>query len=208
MVPGFISSLCGGINPSELKKAKRSILLSTLYFVLGFALVFALLGTLISCLCTPHSSLGLQLKSVISWLGGFVIVGFGAFLLLTAKFPRLNFQILTQQGIQKRIGRAHASYVASWVIGATYAAGWTPCIGPLLGSVLALAAIQPAAAYNSLLAYALGLGVPFIIIAAFFSEATPLLRKIVKYTKHFDIVMGAILIAIGAFFLINQFVKL
>jgi len=205
VVPGFISSLAGTIDPKEIDKSKRAIFLSTLYFVLGFALVFALVGTLISCLCTAQSALGVQIKHWISYLGGFVIVGFGIFLILTAWIPRLNFQTQTQERIRGKITRAHASYVSSWVIGATFAAGWTPCVGPLLGSVLALAATQPAAAYNSLLAYSLGLGIPFILIACFFTQLTPVLRKISKYTKHFDLVMGGILIAVGIIFLLNQF---
>lgn len=208
IVPGFIASLSAGTLPrngGDMKKAKKIIFLNTLYFVLGLALTFSLIGTLLNCLCTPGSVVGLQLKSVIAYAGGFVIVGFGAFLLLTAWIPRLNFQkILLPQGIQRRTDRAHASYVLSWVAGATFAAGWTPCVGPLLGSVLALAASQPAAAYNSLLAYSLGLGIPFIIIGAFFTTLTPVLKRISKWTKYFDIVMGTTLIVIGIVFIINQ----
>src|SRR5215469_11819671 len=82
VVPGFISSLAGTIDPAEIKKTRRAIFLSTLYFVLGFALVFALLGTSISFLYTAQGSIGVQIKHWIAYIGGFVIVAFGIFLVL------------------------------------------------------------------------------------------------------------------------------
>ena len=206
IVPGFLGSLAGSVCPDNVKQSRRAIFWSTAFFVLGFALSFALLGTLIGCLCSPGSAWGLQLKSVMQWAGAVTLIGFGVFLILAQKFAALNFQILLNEGIRGRITKAHAGYVVSWVVGATFAAAWTPCIGPLLGSVLALAASQPAVAYDSLLAYSLGLGIPFLIIASFFAELTPLLKHLVKYTKYFDVVMGGALIIIGISLLVNQFV--
>jgi cytochrome c-type biogenesis protein len=202
IIPGFISSLAGTATPGEVTKTKRAVFISTLYFVLGFSLVFALLGTLIACFCTPNSPLGLELKNIISHVGGAVIIAFGIFLILTTKIPRLNFQYLMQEKLKLRsLSKRNLSYTLSWIFGATFAAGWTPCVGPLLGSILALAAMHPAVAYDSLLAYALGLGVPFLLIGAFFSQLTPFLVRIVIYTKWFDLVMGSVLIIVGIAFL-------
>jgi cytochrome c-type biogenesis protein len=89
------------------------------------------------------------------------------------------------------------SYITSFVFGAAFAAGWTPCVGPILGSTLTLAATSPGAAYNLLLAYSLGLGVPFLVTGLFFSQATKIIRKMVKYLKYFNPAMGIMLIILG-----------
>jgi cytochrome c-type biogenesis protein len=89
------------------------------------------------------------------------------------------------------------SYITSFVFGAAFAAGWTPCVGPILGSTLTLAATSPGAAYNLLLAYSLGLGVPFLVTGLFFSQATKIIRKMVKYLKNFNLAMGIMLIILG-----------
>jgi cytochrome c-type biogenesis protein len=90
------------------------------------------------------------------------------------------------------------------VFGAAFAAGWTPCVGPILGSIFTLAATSPGAAYNSLLAYSLGLGVPFLITGAFFTKATGIIRRIAKHLKYFNPVMGAMLIIVGILIFTNQ----
>lgn len=203
IIPGFISSLAGNASPGEINKTKRSIFISTLYFVLGFSVVFALLGTLIASF-SAATVFGLHLKNTIAYLGGFVIIGFGSFLILSTVIPRLNFQVLLQEKLKiTKASKQHMSYTFSWIFGATFAAAWSPCTGPILGSILALAAVHPAEAYNSLLAYAMGLGIPFIMIGAFFSSLTPLIRRIVIYTKYFDVTMGAILILIGVVLLLG-----
>jgi cytochrome c-type biogenesis protein len=77
-------------------------------------------------------------------------------------------------------------------------------VGPILGTTLTLAATSPGAAYNSLLAYSLGLGVPFLVTGAFFSQSTKIIRKMAKHLKYFNPLMGAILITLGILLLTNQ----
>jgi cytochrome c-type biogenesis protein len=103
-----------------------------------------------------------------------------------------------------KLPRFKTSYIKSFVFGAAFAAGWTPCVGPILGSTFTLAATAPGAAYNSLLAYSLGLGIPFLITGAFFSQATGLIRRMVKYLKYFNPIMGAVLIILGILVFTNQ----
>lgn len=141
---------------------------------------------------------------MVTYIGAFAIIGFGVFMLLAAKIPRLNFENLFFQKKARGMAKGHVGYVASWVIGATFGAAWTPCVGPLLGSVLALAVSHPAEAYNSLLAYSIGLTLPFLMIGSFFAELTPVLRRIVKYTKYFDLVMGVVLILVGIGLLVGN----
>jgi cytochrome c-type biogenesis protein len=100
--------------------------------------------------------------------------------------------------------RFKTSYFTSFVFGAAFASGWTPCVGPILGSTFTLAATSPGAAYNSLLAYSLGLGVPFLVTAAFFSRATGIIRKMTKHLKYFNPAMGALLVILGILVFSNQ----
>jgi cytochrome c-type biogenesis protein len=180
------------------RRTRLNIFLNTVYFVLGFSLIFAVLGVILnSVLVSTVGANGFQHS--LTFIGGVVIIGFGAYLILSTKLRNLNFEKK-----MTKIPRFKTSYITSFVFGAAFAAGWTPCVGPILGSTFALAATQPGAAYNSLLAYSLGLGIPFLITGAFFSQATGIIRKMVKHLKYFNLVMGSILIIVGILLFTNQ----
>jgi cytochrome c-type biogenesis protein len=180
------------------RRTRLNIFLNTVYFVLGFSLIFAVLGVILnSVLVSTVGANGFQHS--LTFIGGVVIVGFGAYLILSTKLRNLNFEKK-----MTKLPRFKTSYITSFVFGAAFAAGWTPCVGPILGSTFALAATQPGAAYNSLLAYSMGLGIPFLITGAFFSQATGIIRKMVKYLKYFNLVMGSILIIVGILLFTNQ----
>jgi cytochrome c-type biogenesis protein len=181
----------------KLKRSTRlNIFLNTVYFVLGFSLVFALLGVFLNSVLL---NVGLGFQNVLTSVGGLVIIGFGVFLILSTKLRRLNFEKKFTS-----IPKFKTSYITSFVFGAAFAAGWTPCVGPLLGSTLTLAAAAPGAAYNSLLAYALGLGIPFLVTSVFFSQATGVIRKMVKHLKYFNPAMGIMLIILGILVFTNS----
>jgi len=199
ILPAFISYLSGttineiqntgGESLSLRKSTRLNIFLNTVYFVLGFSLVFAVLGVVLNSVLV---NLGIGFQGILSSVGGVVIIAFGLYLILSTKLRQLNFEkrMIT-------LPRFKTSYITSFVFGAAFAAGWTPCVGPILGSTLTLAATAPGAAYNSLLAYSLGLGIPFLITGAFFSQATGIIRKMVKHLKYFNPAMGALLIILG-----------
>jgi len=227
ILPGFISYLSGtaaneaknsqtskieteiessgssrSVQPVTLKRSARlHIFLNTVYFVLGFSLVFAVLGVLLNSFLI---GVGNGFQHSLTSAGGIVIIGFGAYLILSTRLRTLNFE----KKMMTRLPRFKTSYITSFVFGAAFAAGWTPCVGPILGSTFALAATHPAAAYNSLLAYSLGLGVPFLITGAFFSRATGLIKSMVKHLKYFNLAMGGILIVIGILLFTNQLILL
>ncbi|HZA08395.1 MAG TPA: cytochrome c biogenesis protein CcdA [Nitrososphaeraceae archaeon] len=220
ILPGFISYLSGtaaneaknsettGITTANdgrqsltIKRATRlNVFLNTVYFVLGFSLVFSVLGVVLNSVLATY---GNGFQHSLTSIGGIVIVAFGVYLILSTKLRTLNFEKK-----MTRLPRFKTSYVTSLVFGAAFAAGWTPCVGPILGSTFALAASHPAAAYNSLLAYSLGLGIPFLITGAFFSRATGLIRRMVKHLKYFNPAMGGILIVVGILLFTNQLVLL
>jgi len=178
------------------RSTRLNIFLNTVYFVLGFSLVFAVLGVILNSVLV---TVGIGFQSVLQSIGGVVIILFGAYLILSTKLRRLNFEKK-----MTKLPRFKTSYITSFVFGAAFAAGWTPCVGPILGSTFTLAATAPGAAYNSLLAYSLGLGIPFLITGAFFSQATGLIRRMVKYLKYFNPIMGAVLIILGILVFTNQ----
>ena len=214
ILPAFISYLSGTtINEVQsstandnsnskgrtltLKKSTRvNIFLNTVYFVLGFSLIFAVLGVILNSVL---SSVGIGFQSTLQSVGGIVIATFGLYLVLSTKLRTLNFEKK-----MTKIPKFKTSYITSFLFGAAFAAAWTPCVGPILGSTLTLAATAPGAAYNSLLAYAMGLGIPFLITGAFFSQATGIIRRMVKYLKYFNPAMGALLIILGVLVFTNQ----
>ena len=206
ILPAFISYLSGTtlneIQDSsgqslKLKKATRlNIFLNTIYFVLGFSLVFAVLGVFLNSVLM---TVGLGFQNVLTSVGGLVIIGFGVYLIISTRLRRLNFEKKFSS-----IPKFKTSYITSFVFGCAFAAGWTPCVGPILGSTLTLAATAPGAAYNSLLAYSLGLGIPFLVTSLFFSQATNIIRKMVKHLRYFNPAMGVMLIILGILVFTNN----
>ena len=210
IIPAFISYLSGTAltemqsqnqslsSPSiSLKQSTRlNIFLNTVYFVLGFSFVFAIMGVILNSFLANIAS-GFQ--TTFQTIGGTVIIAFGGYLILSTKLRVLNFEKK-----MTNLPRFKTTYLTSFVFGAAFASGWTPCVGPILGTTLTLAATSPGAAYNSLLAYSLGLGLPFLITGAFFSQSTKIIRRMVKHLKYFNPLMGAILIILGMLVLTNQ----
>ena len=208
IIPAFVSYLSGttlteiqgegaGNTPVMVKKSVRlNIFLNTVYFVLGFSLVFAVLGVILNSFL---ANIGTNFQSTFQTIGGAVIIAFGAYLFLSTKLRILNFERR-----MTNLPRFKTTYLTSFVFGAAFASGWTPCVGPILGTTLTLAATSPGAAYNSLLAYSIGLGVPFLITGAFFSRSTKIIKKMVKHLKYFNPIMGAILIILGILVITNQ----
>jgi cytochrome c-type biogenesis protein len=210
IIPAFVSYLSGttlteiqsqnpGLSGASLamkKSTRLNIFLNTVYFVLGFSLVFAIMGVVLNSFL---ANVGTGFQTTFQVIGGAVIIAFGGYLILSMKLRILNFEKR-----MRNLPHFKTTYLTSFVFGAAFASGWTPCVGPILGTTLTLAATSPGAAYNSLLAYSLGLGLPFLITGAFFSQSTKIIRKMVKHLKYFNPLMGAILIVLGILVLTNQ----
>jgi cytochrome c-type biogenesis protein len=185
-------------------------------FVAGFTLVFVLVFGL------PTTVLGTLLYDYRGWItrvGGVLIIVLGlhmagAFKALVRLADRggarplrdalahldasLDSIILPERRLQ--IGQDRSpSYVRSALIGITFAAGWTPCVGPLLGLVLSLASTEPARAAFLLLVYSMGLAVPFLLTAALLGRATGFLKRLNRYLHAIELVSGALLVVVGVF---------
>ncbi len=194
LVPAFLGYLGGvSLKNADSSDARLKVFLNTVFFVLGFSVVFALIGIL---LATALSNASLDVRDWLGRIGGVVIIGFGLFVL-----GLLPLDFLEKERKISPV-KTKYSYLTSFLFGASFAVGWTPCVGAILGSVLTLAATEPASAFPLLLAYALGLGVPFLIVGALASKALPWFNSL-TWLKWFNIAVGIILIILGVLVFTN-----
>ncbi|MFI5412813.1 MAG: cytochrome c biogenesis protein CcdA, partial [Candidatus Micrarchaeales archaeon] len=121
------------------------------------------------------------------------IIIFGILLIASTKYIIPFFS--TEHKIQ--VKRFSNSFISSFVFGIAFALGWTPCVGAILGSIYALAASEPGLGFLLLIAYSIGLGIPFLIFGAFISKLSGFLERIKVFLKYFSIVGGAFLIVMG-----------
>ena len=202
MIPAFLAYI-SGTTVTELSSKSGStmtinrtgIILNTVFFVLGFSVVFSALGVLINSVLS--SAAGHIIQSL-NYVGGIIIISFGLFLLLSTKIRALNIE---RKFFPKR---KKSSYPLSFIFGLAFAAGWTPCVGPILGTILTLAATTPSVSFHLLLAYSLGLGIPFVLMGVFFSRATRVIRAMSKHLKYYNLILGGFIILLGILVFTNQ----
>jgi len=173
------------------KKPPRdwSVFLSSVFFVLGFSLVFSLVGVLLQ---TILSNVSYTVQEWLGRLGGIIIIIFGFFLLglFTPAFLKRDHKILVKR-------RFHSHYLTSFVFGAAFAVGWTPCVSAALGAILALATTSSSSAFLLLVAYTLGIGIPFLLVGLFTNQAQALINRLGKKLLYFQYFFGVVLIGIG-----------
>ena len=198
LVPVYLASLCGPeIFEPEGIRSRFPIFAHSLSFVLGFSIVFILMGVsagLLGFAIGPH----LELMRKIA---GGLLVAFGLFMLAALRIPWLNYEKRLSPSMGITTG-----YLRSFLIGVAFPIAWIPCTGPLLGSILTLAGASETAWRGAYLlaVYSLGLGFPFLIIGVAFSSITPLLKRINRYSGIIYIVSGVLLIAVGILILTNS----
>jgi cytochrome c-type biogenesis protein len=169
--------------------ARRRVMTSALFFVLGLSTVFLFLGF-------TASAFGRFFLSNQDWFiifAGVVIMVFGAHFIGIYRIGFLDREMRMDAG--DRGGSAFGAYV----LGLAFAFGWTPCIGPILGSILSLAASEADVARGTTLlaAYALGLGIPFLLVAAFFPRLTGLMSWMKRHMERIEKIMGLLLWTVG-----------
>ena len=189
IIPGFLAYLAGSVTDKPDAKGRLEIFLNSVFFVIGFSLVFAALGVLLN---TILQGVAYGVQTWLARIGGALIIFFGLYLTGLIKVPFLDrdHKMIVKKKFSSR-------YITSLVFGAAFAAGWTPCVGAALGAILGLAAAHPGTAFSLLMAYSLGLGLPFLIVGAFAAQAQALVLKIGPALKYINIVFGALLIILG-----------
>lgn len=172
------------------------IFLNSVFFVIGFVAVFSILGILLQTLIsgTAHS-----LMDLLRVVGGIIIIAFGILLIVSIRYIVPFFA----QEYKIHARRFKNSFVSSFVFGIAFAIGWTPCVGPILGAIYALAITSPSTGFFLLLAYSLGLGIPFLVAGAFISKFSGFAKRMRPFLKWFNVVSGLFLIAVGILVVTN-----
>ena len=189
LIPSFMAYL-SGISVKDLGKQRWHTFVNSMFFVLGFSLVFAILGILLNTLLLDVSY---TIQTWLSRIAGIIIIFFGLFLLGLIQPPFLMRDHKTELENKK----FKSTYLTSFVFGISFAVGWTPCVGAVLGAVLALSVTQPGTSFALLMAYAIGLGIPFLLVGIFTDKLINILQKFRGLLKYFNIVVGILLIIIG-----------
>ncbi|MFC3643558.1 cytochrome c biogenesis CcdA family protein [Aquibium oceanicum] len=188
LVPGYLSFVSSGVDPASRQLGDRiKVVWSALFFIAGFSTVFVLLGLG----AQAFGGILLRYNVEANLLGGALLVCFGLVMTGLIKIPAL-LRELRLPGPQTISGPTGA-----YTLGLTFAFGWTPCIGPVLGSILTLAAVSAGSGAVLLAAYSVGLGIPFLIVAVAFSSIAAGFKRM-RYAGHIlNILAGSIMIVMG-----------
>ncbi|MCD6287239.1 MAG: sulfite exporter TauE/SafE family protein [Anaerolineae bacterium] len=202
LVPAYLSYLSGytvGSSGSVDAKTRSHIVMHALSFVLGFTIVFVLLGT-------AAGALGRWVRGDwLRYLGGALMILFG--LTLAGALHISLFDRQSQLSVKRR---ADWGYASSLLTGLAFGAGWTPCVGPVLSSILVLSADQATLLRGLLLllAYSAGMGIPFILAALLVDRAGKFIRKLAPYQPVIQKVTGVLIILVGIILITDSFASI
>lgn len=191
IVPPYLAYM-SGVSIGEMQgtaAARRKVVLSALFFVLGLSTVFLLLGFTASA----FGAFVLQNQELFAKASGVVVIVFGLHFLSVFRIPLLDREA------RMDTGQAGGSVLGAYVLGLAFAFGWTPCIGPQLGAILSLAASEASVSRGTVLlgVYAIGLGVPFLLAAMFLNRSMVLMNKLKRHMGLIEKIMGGLLLFVG-----------
>jgi cytochrome c-type biogenesis protein len=201
LLPSYVSFITGVsfedlTTGTDRRKIRYLTITNSLTFILGFSSVFIALGA-------SSSAVGKFMFEYQEWIrigGGILIIVFGLFV---AGFLKMDFLMRDKK---VHLSGKPAGYVGTFLVGMTFAAGWTPCIGPILGTILLYASSQGSAFYGfKLLAvYSLGLALPFFISSLAINSFLSYSKKLMRYMRVIMIISGLLLILFGILLLTNR----
>lgn len=203
LLPAYISFI-SGVSVAELTKKRKfgeyflRILVNSLFFVVGFTVIFVLLGFG----ATTVAKTLVSYRQIILQLGGVLVTLFGVLLLLgeRVKILQRGFFWPPPEGVKK------IRFLGPFVFGVSFALAWTPCVGPILGAVLTLAATSPNYLFSIVLlfAYSLGITVPFLALGLTLGSSYRFLHKISRVAPVLKAITGGILILFGILMIIGK----
>jgi len=199
LIPAYFTFITG-YSLEELTEGnieiRKKVILSTISFVLGFSVVFILMGGSASYL----GGLIYKYKNLIRIIGGGLIIILGIHLTGVFRIRSLEFEKRIQ--IQKK----PLHFLGTFIVGMAFGAGWSPCIGPLLGSILIVAGSQETVAQGMVLlgVYSAGLALPFVIISVFINFLLVFMKRASKVLKYVNVVAGILLILVGLVLVTNK----
>ncbi len=197
LVPGYLGFISGASlddlkDPGKAKSARWKIFLNGLFFMLGFSAVFIIMGTLVgfvgATLLAPY-------RLWLGRIGGIFVIIFGLFMLNILKIPFLASEKQFKAPTLFKRGKPTNSFI----LGSAFAFGWTPCVGPILGSILLLASTSTTAFQGALMlaVFSAGLALPFLLIAIGIGSASRHVQNISKYLNIISTIGGIFLILLG-----------
>ncbi len=193
----FITGLSLDELTEDVKETRKKVILATIAFVLGFSFVFILLGASASFI----GGVAQKFSWVIRYVGGGIIIVFGLHLLGLINIKALNFEK------KLHMSEKPLHLFGTFVIGMAFGAGWSPCIGPMLGSILILAGNQDTVMKGVMLlgVYSAGIAIPFLIISFFITRLLDIMKKATKLIGYINKTAGVLLIVMGILLLTDQF---
>jgi cytochrome c-type biogenesis protein len=202
LVPVYLSYLTGSTIGGEESPKRIAVLLHALAFGLGFSLVFVFLfGLSVGYLGRFLA----RFTPILVKIGGLLLIVFG---LHTTGLIQIPF-LLVERRMEVSLDSS-PTYLRSIMVGMIFAAGWTPCVGPLLGAILTLAldaqSVWQAVFFLSI--YSMGLGIPFLLVALLLTTATGWLRQLNRHLNIVSVVSGVFLIIVGLLLLTDTFQSL
>lgn len=202
LIPAYVAHLTDGtVSSGKVNTEKRVLFLRSISFILGFSIVFVLLGASASFV----GQLFLKNKLLIQMLGGILIIIFGLQMLGIFK---IKFLMSEKRFVQKEYTKATS--VRSFILGLAFGSGWTPCVGLALSSILLLASSSETIYSGMFLLwiYSLGLGIPFLILSVIVTYSLNVVKKINKLLPKLSVVNGVILIVMGILLFTGQMQKI
>jgi len=200
LVPAYIGYLSSrSVASAKTGEANRLETVShAIAFVLGFTVIFVVLGLSASAL----GRLLYDQRDLLTKIGGIVIIIFGLHMTGIIRIPFLSYDVRRQKLPDPKWG-----YISSFLMGVFFSAGWSPCVGPVLGAIMTLSLVSDNVAQGGilLLAYSAGLAIPFLIAATQISLVTNVLKKYGKMMHYVEIALGIFLIVIGVMLFLGRF---
>ena len=189
-VPAYIMYLTGSFEADELVKKRTKAIVQTIGFIIGFTMVFMVMGISASFI----GQLFAENKQILSKISGIVIIFFGLYM---AGFIKLGFMT---KDYRKSKARTNVTFLSAITIGMAFAFGWTPCFGPILGAILASTAAvskDVSEGVRLLFVYSMGMAVPFLLTSIFLNFFDSKVANLAKYSKQLNRIAGLFLITIG-----------
>jgi cytochrome c-type biogenesis protein len=200
LIPAYFSFITG-LSLDELTENKaetrRKVILSTVFYVAGFSFIFILFGASASFL----GGIASQYAWIIRYLGGGIVIVFGLHLLGIISIKALHFEK------RLHVPQKPLHLTGIFIIGMAFGAGWSPCIGPMLGSILIVAGNQGTVFKGILLlaVYSAGLALPFLILSFFIHSILSIMKRATKLINIINKVSGILLIGIGLLLIFDKF---
>lgn len=196
LIPPYISYISNiSIQESKNPTYRFRIFYTSLLFIAGFSLVFIILGIFASTLLGELFSI-----PFIHYLAGSIIILFGIYFLLPTRF---QLYFLTRS-FSLNLKHSHFGFFAPFILGICFSIGWSPCVGPILTSMLTLSVVDSKNALWLMVSYCLGLGTSFLLAALFLHKALHFIRHIAPFTRIVGLLSGILLILIGILIMVKK----